>query len=323
MKKLMWARILIAVLVLVLGITFNSKSEAYPNKNITIINPYGAGGGTDVIIRKLTSIMEKDIKQRILVVNKPGGSGATGSAEVAAAPADGYTLLVNDKALISSYYLGVAQVKWSDFESICRLDIASHVIVVPADSPYKTAKDLADAAKAAPSTLTVGVSGIGGMSHLVSEAFIAAAGAPIKVVGFDGGSDNKAAVTGSQVTCSGLQVAEVMPLVQSGDLRILGLAENERSSYLPDVPTFREQGFDCVLDQFRVIWAPKGTPKEVVDFLANAFKKAMDSDEFAQFLKMQFNRNGWLSPADTVKELERQDALLKQLVEAAGLLKQR
>ena len=297
-----------------------SKSD-YPQKAVTIINPNAAGGGTDLVIRTVTLLAEPFFGQPLRVVNKPGGSQAIGTMEAAQSKPDGYTLLVSDKSLASSYYLGVGQVTWTDFESVCRLDIASHVILVSASSPYKTAKDLADAAKAAPNTLTIGVSGIGGMSHLVSEAFIASSGAPIKVVGFNDGASNKAAVTGQQVTASALQLAEAYPLVKSGDLRIIGLAEEARSPYFPDIPTFKEQGINCVLNQFRGIWAPKGTPKEIVAKLAEAFKQAMETDKFKQFQQDSFTINGYLAPEDFVKEMQSQDAFLKGLVKAAGLLK--
>ncbi len=308
-------------LVLAVCPAYGASKAAYPQKAVTIINPNAAGGGTDLIIRTVAALAEPFFGQPLRVVNKPGGSLAIGTAEAARSKPDGYTILVNDKSLISSYYLGVGQVKWTEMESVCRLDIASHVILVHSASPYKNAKDLAAAAKAAPSTLTIGVSGIGGMSHLVSEAFIASSGAPIKVVGFDDGASNKAAVTGKQVTASALQLAEAMPLVKSGDLRIIGLAEEKRSPYFPDIPTFKEQGINCVLNQYRGIWAPKGTPKDAVAKLASAFKQAMETDKFKQFLKDSFTVNGYLGSAEFVAELKKQDEFLKNLVKNAGLLK--
>ncbi len=295
--------------------------KEFPRKAVTIINPNAAGGGTDLIIRTVASLAEPFLGQPLRVVNKPGGSLAIGTAEAARSKPDGYTLLVSDKSLISSYYLGVGQVAWTDMESVCRLDIASHVILVSASSPYKTATELVEAAKAAPNTLTIGVSGIGGMSHLVSESFIASSGAPIKVVGFDDGASNKAAVTGNQVTASALQLAEAMPLVKSGDLRVIGLAEEERSPYFPDIPTFKEQGINCVLNQFRGIWAPKGTPGDVVAKLAEVFRQAMETGTFKQFLKDSYTVNGYLPPEEFVKELRAQDVFLKNLVKNAGLLK--
>lgn len=298
-----------------------AHGAAYPDKAVTIINPNAAGGGTDMVIRTLASLAEPFFKQPLRVLNKPGSGTALGTAEAARAKADGYTILVQDKALLSSFYLGVGQVKWTELESVCRLDVASLVIMVHASSPYKDAKDLAAAAKAAPNTLTIGVSGIGGMSHLVAEAFISSSGAPIKVVGFDDGASNKAAVMGKQVTASALQLAEAIPLVKSGDLRIIGVAEEKRSPYLPDVPTFKEQGIECILNQYRGIWAPKGTSKEIVDLLASVFKQAMETDKFKQFMVDGFTVDGYLAPAAFVAELEKQDAFLKNLVKNAGLLK--
>jgi len=293
---------------------------AYPRKAVTIINPASAGGGTDLIIRTVAALAEPFFGQPLQVVNKPGGSQAFGMAESARSEPDGYTLLVSDKSFISSYYLGVGQVKWTEMESVCRLDIASHVILVPKFSPYKNAKAFVDAATAAPNTLTIGVSGIGGMSHLVSEAFIEASGARIRVVGFDDGPSNRAALKARHVTASALQLAEAMPLVKSGDMHIIGLAEEQRSPYFPDIPTFKEQGFDCVLNQFRGVWAPKGTPQEVIDKLAFVFKQAMETDKFKQFLKDSYTVNGYMAPAEFIVELKKQDEFLKSLITNAGLL---
>ena len=321
MKRLLLLSVFFVLALVVYPAQAADKTPDYPQKAVTVINPYSAGGGTDLAIRTLASLCEPFLGQPLRVINKPGGSGAIGSAEAMHSKPDGYTLLVNDKALISSYYLGVGQTKWAEMESVCRLDIASQVILVHASSPYKNAKEFIAAIKAAPNTLTIGVSGIGGMSHLLAEAFIAASGAPIKIVGFDGGATNKAAVTGQQVTASALQLAEAYPLVKSGDLRILGLAEEARNPYFPDIPTFKEQGIDCVLNQYRGIWAPKGTPKEIVAKLATVFKQAMETEKFQQFMKDSFTVDGHLAPEEFVKELQKEDEVLKGLVKAAGLLK--
>ena len=301
------------------GTQTEEPSLDYPKKTIQLINPYSAGGGTDNVVRQLAAVLEKNLGVSVVVTNKTGGSGAVGTAEGAAANPDGYTIVVNDKAIIGSYYMGVSQVKYDELDVVCSLDSAQHILVVNASSPYQTVSDLVDAAKAAPDTMTIGVSGLGGMSHLSAEYFLAASEAPIKVVGFDGAADSKAALAGNQITCAMMQIAEAMPLVLSNDLRILGLAEEERSDYIPDVPTFKEQGIDCVLNQNRFIWAPKGTPAEIVDFLSNAIKDAMESEEFLAYMNNNYGTPNWMNPADAKAELDKQDAILKELIENAGL----
>lgn len=299
------------------------KQDAYPSKTITIINPYGAGGGTDILIRKIANLAEKDLGQSIVVVNKTGGSGAIGSAVAQSSKPDGYTFLANDKALLSSYHMGVGQTKWTDLETVCRIAIANYAIVTSSDSGFNTIAELVNEAKANPNTLTIGVSGIGGMSHLVSETFISESGAQIKVVGFDGGSDTKAALAGNQITCASLQLGEIMPLVESGHLKILGVVQDTRNSSkkLQNVPTLKEQGVDCTLDQYWTLWAPKGTSSEHVNIIAKAFEKAIGTDEFRVFMEENYYTGAWLNPSDSVKALEKEDAFLKNLIKSAGLSK--
>ena len=327
MKRKKLFAVLVAVIMMLVTVTgctsgegvSADKAKVYPEKTITIVNPYGAGGGTDVFTRQLATILEKDLGQSVVVVNKPGGSGATGTAEVANADNDGYTLLVNDKALLSSYHMGVSQTKWDELEPISRSAIANYVIVTGADSPYNTMEELIEAAKAAPNTLSIGVSGIGGMSHLVSETLLSVAEAPIKVIGFDGGSDTKAAVVGGQIQCASLQIGEVMPLVESGDVRVLGVVQEERNSQLPEVPTLKEQGIDCTLDQYWVFYAPKGTDQEIIKVVSSALERAMATDEFKDFAKKNYYSLGWLSTDDTIKALEEQDQFLKNIIDSVGL----
>lgn len=214
-------------------------------------------------------------------------------------------------------------VLYYDLESVCSLVQANYAIVTGAESGYDTLEDLINAAKASPDSLSVGVSGIGGMSHLVTEQFIDKAGISIKVVGFDGGSEVKAAVTGNQVACATLQFAEIMPLVESGDLRILGVVQEERSknSKLADVPTLQEQGIDCTLNQNWFLWAPKGTDADIVNIISEAFGKAVNSDEYKEFMEENYYAGAWTNPEETVKELTKQDDILKEIVEEAGLNK--
>ena len=204
-----------------------------------------------MVARELARDLQPLTKQQIVVVNKTGGSGAIGTSEVAKAAPDGYTLLINDKALVSSYHLGVSQTKWTDLDAVVRLDAASQGLIVNADSPYKSIDDFIAAAKAEPGKLTIGVSGTGGMSHLLAENIKIAAGIDLKVVAFDGGAQSRTALAGGHVHSITAQLGEVRSLVDGGKLRILAFADVARNSVYPNVPTFREKGIPFELNQWR------------------------------------------------------------------------
>lgn len=299
----------------------SQKEPKFPTKTITIVNPYSAGGGADMVARQLAKELEPILGVNVIVVNKVGGSGAIGTNEVSKAKPDGYTLLINDKALVSSYYLGVSQISVNDLDPVCRLDAASQALTVNKDSPYSTLDEFLAAAKSEPGKLTVGVSGIGGMSHLLAENIKIASGINLKVVGFDGGAPSRTALMGGHVSSITAQLGEVKSLVDAGNLKLLAIADKKRNSVFPDVPTFTEKGIDVELNQWRAIWAPKGTPKTATEILAAAFKKAMDSEGFKKLMKDTVTQNLFAGPDELKSELSKQDAYLKKLVTDSGLLK--
>ena len=315
------AALFIGMLVVSLSFAGGSKEPAFPSKTITIVNPYSAGGGADMVSRQLAKELEPILGVSVVVVNKTGGSGAVGTSEVSKAKADGYTLLINDKALVSSYYLGVSQISVNDLDPVCRLDAASQALIVNKDSPYATLEEFLAAAKQDPGKLTVGVSGIGGMSHLLAENIKIAAGINLKVVGFDGGAPSRTALMGGHVSAITAQLGEVKSLVDAGNLKLLGIADMKRNPVFPNVPTFAEKGINFELNQWRAIWAPKGTPSNITEALAAGFKKAMDSEGFKKLMADTVTQNLFIGPVELKAELDKQDAYLKKLVTESGLLK--
>lgn len=301
------------------GVISAASAEEFPSKPITLVVPYSAGGGTDTVARELARDLEPIVGQKIVVVNKTGGSGAIGTNEVANAKPDGYTLLINDKALISSYHLGVSQTKWSALEAVARLDAATQGLVVGADSAYKTLESFIAAAKKNPGKLTIGVSGTGGMSHLLAENIKIAAGIDLKVVAFDGGAQSRTNLLGGHVDSITAQLGEVKSLVDAGKLKFLAFADLERNSAFPDVPTFHEKSVPFDLNQWRAIWVPKDTPKDRVQKLSGYFKTAMETDGFKKLMGETQTQNLYLGPDALTAELEKQDKALEDLVRKSGL----
>ncbi|MGI6574770.1 MAG: tripartite tricarboxylate transporter substrate binding protein [bacterium] len=293
----------------------------FPERTITLVNPWAPGGSTDVVARHLANELEGIFGKSVVVVNKTGGSGAIAINEVSKAAPDGYTLLINDKSFVSSYYMGVTDIHWSEMDPVCRLDAATHTIVVHNDSEWQTAADFVAAAKANPGEITIGVSGIGGMSHLTAENFRLAAGIDLKMVSFEGAAESRTALAGRHIDAVSAQLGEVKSFVDSGDMRMLAIADSQRHPAFPDVPTFYEEGLDFELNQWRAIWAPKGTPRPIIEKLAAAFKEAMESEKFNQLLEETLSQNLYLGPDDLRTALEDQDEVLKNLVTDSGLLK--
>ncbi|MEA4848014.1 MAG: tripartite tricarboxylate transporter substrate binding protein [Clostridiaceae bacterium] len=301
--------------------TEESKEIDYPTKNITLVNPWSAGGGTDVVARSLANELGKILGQTVIVVNKTGGSGAVGINEVKNAAPDGYTLLINDKSFVSSYFMGVTDIKYDELDTVCRLDAASQGIVVNSKSPWKTPQEFIEAAKANPGKMTIGVSGIGGMAHLLAENFKLTAGIDVKMVSYEGAGPSRAALAGGHVDAISAQLGEVNSFIESGDLRLLAIGDTERHPSFPDVPTFMESGVDFDLNQWRAIWVPKGTPRPVIDKLSAAVKQAMETESMKKLLADTFTQNMYIGPDELKAELDRQDEVLGELVNDAGLLK--
>lgn len=257
----------------------------FPEKGITLIVAYGAGGGTDVTARLLAKDLERTLGQPVTVQNITGGGGWNGWGAIAAAKPDGYTIgYIN----IPSVFAGMHDPKIGRKERLESFTpLMNHVIdyciwAVKPDSPYKTVQDVIDAAKKSPETLSITGHGYGGDEYLAISAMEARTGAKFKIVHNKSTSESKAQVLGGHVDILGANVSEVASEVAAGELRILGVMSPDRSKFLPDVPTFKEQGFDEVWSVSRGIAGPAGLPKDVHAKLLEALEKTISSEEHRQ-----------------------------------------
>lgn len=316
-RKIMLCATVICCLLAFTGIVF--ASDQYPSKTIRIIVPYAAGGGTDTFGRNIAANLKSQLGVDVIVSNVVGGSGAIGRAEAAKAKADGYTMLMDDKAFISALHMGVGKITYKDMDPVCRLDEVAFALVVNAKSNIKTLKEYLEYAKNNPGAVTIGVSGIGGMAHLNAEAIKLYGNVKLTVVPFEGGAMSRTALAGGHVASIVAQLGEIDSFVKAGDFKILALTSESREKAFPDVPTFKESGVDFSLSQWRGIWVPKGTPVEVVTFLEKAIKKAMDSESFQDLSKKNFTTAKYLNHNGLAKELVKTDGDLKKVVDAAGL----
>ncbi len=255
-------------------------SAEFPEKGVTLIVAYGAGGGTDVTARLLAKDLEETLGQPVTVQNITGGGGWNGWGSIAAANPDGYTIgYIN----IPNMYAGYLNPKIGRKETLDSFTtLMNHVTdycvwAVKADSPYKSVKDVVNAAKKNPGTISATAHGFGNDDHLAILAMQDAAGVKFKVVHNKSTAQSKAQVLGGHVDVLGGNVSEVANEVKEGKLRVLGVMAPKRSQFLPGVPTFKEQGFKQEWSVSRGIAAPAGLPEDVKAKLLAALEKTISS----------------------------------------------
>jgi tripartite-type tricarboxylate transporter receptor subunit TctC len=257
----------------------------YPERGLTLIVPYGAGGGTDVTARLLARDLEAIMGKSVTVENRAGGGGWLGWGALAAAAPDGYTLGYLN---VPSMYAGYLDPKVGRKESLDSFTpLMNHVLdyniwAVKADSPFRNVKDVIEAAKNAPEQITVTAFGAGGDDHLAILSVQAETGVKLAVVHNRSTAEGKTQVLGGHVQVLGANVSEVAEEVRTGQLRLLGVMAPGRSRFLPDAQTFKEQGFNQVWSVSRGIAAPAGLPKDVEAKLIGYLEKTLSSKEHQQ-----------------------------------------
>jgi putative tricarboxylic transport membrane protein len=257
----------------------------YPERGLMLIVPYGAGGGTDVTARLLARDLEPALGKPVTVENRAGGGGWIGWGALAAAKPDGYTLGYLN---VPSMYAGYLDVKVGRKETLDSFTpLMNHVIdynvwAVKADSPYKSVKDVVDAAKKAPDAISITAYGAGSDDHLAILSMQVETGTKYAIIHHRSTADARAQALGGHVDVLGANVSEVAEEIRAGQLRLLGVMSPQRSRFLPDAPTFKEQGFNQVWSVSRGIAAPAGLPKDVESKLTAALEKTLSSKEHQQ-----------------------------------------
>jgi tripartite-type tricarboxylate transporter receptor subunit TctC len=283
--KMPFRTLLAAALVAAAAAT--SAVAAYPDKPIQLIVPYGAGGSTDLLARAVAQVAPKHFSQPVVVVNKAGGGGIPGRVDVVRAKPDGYTVLFgwgSGEDLVVPHQRQLPYDLFKDFETVCRISVHSIVLAVPASSPYMTLADLVKAAKAK-GNMTASVSTKGASVDITFLLFAKAAGIKVTTVPGTGGSSAITNLVGGHVDFGGGHPSEVLPHIKAGRLRALAVALEHRDSSIPEVPTFREAGYDVVTaGSVKGIAVPAGTPKEVTAYLESKCKAVTEDPEFHKIM---------------------------------------
>lgn len=274
----------------------------WPSKPITYIVPFGAGGTTDVLARLVTAKAGPALGTTFVIENKPGAGGGMGSDFTAKAPADGYTIqggTISSHAINVSLYAKLPYDPIKNFQPITMIGSMPNVLVVRADSPYKSVQDVIAASRAKPGTINYASSGNGTSQHLAGVFFEQMTGGKMVHVPYKSSAESLTALMsgqGADVIFENL--APAMPHIKAGKLRALGMTSEKRSSSMPEVPAIAESlpGFDIV--SWQAIFAPAGVPRPVVDKLSAEMIKAVNDPEIKSKLVAQGIEPGGMSPAE-------------------------
>lgn len=266
-----------------------AQTAAFPNKPMRIIVPYPAGGATDVSARLVAQRLQEELKQNVIVENRPGASGNLGMVALLQSPADGHTLAMSLTGMLSINPTTYSKAGFTaaDMAPVARVMLAPLVLVVPLDSPWKTVQDLVTAGKAAgKGGLPYGSTGAGGISHVASELVNAAADSNYTHVPYKGGAPLVQALLTGEVRWGLLGTADARTQIQAGKLKALGQLRATRSELWPDLPTLTEQGLrgGVDFDMWFGLVAPARTPPAVVQMLNQKVAQIVAEPEFRRRL---------------------------------------
>jgi tripartite-type tricarboxylate transporter receptor subunit TctC len=297
----------------------------YPNRPITLIVPWGAGGGTDATARILASIMEKELKQPINVVNRTGGSGVVGHSAIAEAAPDGYTIGLITVEIGMMHWQGLTKLTGASYTPLGLVNADPAGLQVRADSPYKTAKELVDAIKANPGKFKASGTGQGGIWHLSVAGMLKSLNidpAALPWVPSNGAAPGLQDLVAGGVEVVPCSIPEARALIDAGKVKSLAIMDANPPSLYPNVPPLKKAlGSDWTMAAWRGMAAPKGIAKDVEARLVAAVKNAYDSADYKKFMADRGFGVIYMPPAEFAKFMEKSSNDLGATMKAVGIVK--
>ncbi len=298
---------------------------AYPERPVSLIVPWGAGGGTDATARIIGSLLEKELGQPVTVVNRTGGSGVVGHQAIASSPPDGYTIGMITVEIGMMHWVGLTTLSAADFTPIGVVNADPAGINVRTEAPYKSVKDLLAAVKANPGKFKASGTGQGGIWHLALAGML-------KDQGLDPGSvpwvPSNGAAPGLQDLVSGgvevvpCSIPEARSLIDAGKVRALAIMDASPPALYPNLPTLKKElGSDWTMAAWRAIAAPKGIPPEIHARLVAALRKVHESKEFREFMAARGFGVIWQGPENAAGFMAKSDADLGAVMKSVGIAK--
>jgi len=310
---------LFAVLLISTGIV---QAQQYPNKPVHVIISFTPGSSTDIVGRITMAKVSEYWGQPVVAENRPGAGGSIGSAVVAKAAPDGYTLLINSSAhaVNPAIFARLPYDTKKDFVDVVPLTLQPNVFVVSADSPYRTLAELVESARAYPGKLNIGHAGIGSGTHLNTERFVAASGIKVVQVPFKGTPEVVAAVFSGAVHAYWGPISAVMANVKGGKLRPLAVSTAKRNPQLPNVPTTAEAGVpNAEAPLWFGVWAPAGTPQGIVDKVNADVRRALADPGVKEKLINLGNDTMDMSPRQFSDFVDAEIAVYGKIIRDAGI----
>ena len=305
--KRFFRKSVVVLLVIVAGMLalYNDlQAQQFPTKPINLVVPYGAGGSSDLTARTFVNLSPEYLGQPMIVQIKPGGGGAVGAEYVAQSKPDGYTLLLGH---INTNTIQPATQGRSkgpdDLAVVCQINTLYSLFVVQDNSPFKTLKDMVEWGKANPNKLTFGNIGSWGVTEFEWRFLEHQTGMKTRIVPYEGGGEALTALLGGHIQVVILAPTQSLPHIRSGKLRALAVDGPKRNSSLPNVPAMTEEGYAVAVPGgvWKAVFAPKGTPKPVIDKLSAAFKKMTENKQAIEALKQLGDEFAYRGPDEFSK----------------------
>ena len=313
------AIILLAVLACVVG---TQAAEWRPTKPITFVVPYAPGGGSDVLGRSIVGVIEggKLCPVAIIVENKPGGGATFGTTSVAQSKGDTHLLLTFVSGQVAAPMVaGKGAATFHDLTLICSLAIDEQLIVVKTDSPIKTVEDIVTAAKQR--ALTIGGTATGQEDQMCNRLFEKTAGIKVRYVPLNSGGECITALLGGHVDMIWANPSEFVPQWEAKNVRPIVVAKETRLAMLPDVPTFREKGYNVTFKMFRAIAAPPGIPTETTAYYENMMKKMSELPGWKEkYIKNYMLTPSWMGSKEFTQFVTQSELLFKGILTELGLI---
>ena len=322
-RRRLWASALLGMLGALSVLP--SFAQNYPARPITLIVPWGAGGGTDATARIIGSLLEKDLGQPVTVVNRTGGSGVVGHSAIASAQPDGYTIGLATVEIGMMHWQGLTDLTSASYTPIGLVNADPAGVQVRADSPYKTVNELLAAIKANPGKFKASGTGQGGIWHLAIAGLLR--DQKIDPAALPWVPSNGAAPGLQDMVAGGIEVApvslpEARSLIDAGKVKSLAIMNDKPSALYPNVPTLKAAtGSDWTMAAWRGIVAPKGLPAPVRDKLAEAVRKVAASKEYNEFMASRGFGVIYAGPDDFAKFMVKSNTELGATMKAVGLVK--
>ncbi len=298
---------------------------AYPDRPITFVVPWGAGGGTDGTARFFAAMMEKELGQPVNVVNRTGGGGVVGHSAIAQAAPDGYTIGMITVEIVMMHWQGLTELNPTSYTPLALVNSDPAGFTVRADSPYKSVKDVVDAIKANPGKLKASGTGQGGIWHLALAGLLVDLKIPQTAIPWV--PSNGAAPAMQDLVAGGVDVVtcslpEARPLIEAGKARPLAIMDNKASALFPNVPTMQQAiGVDYTVAAWRGIAGPKGMPADIDAKLIATIKKVAESKEWKDFAASKGYGLAWAPGAEFASFMAKADGNMGKTMKAVGLAK--